>query len=199
MINLLASNSKQDIMYARRNTQMLRFSVIVIIVILGIALISLGGLFYIKKSQVEYTDQVNRTLTLLKEQELEQTQKNLETISNNIKLTTDVLSREVLFSKLIQQIGAAMPTSTNLTDLTINNTTGGIDLTASASSYYSATQVQVNLADPANKIFDKADIVNIVCNSVNATDVKYPCIINIRARFSPKASFYFITPKEKKS
>lgn len=194
MINLLASNAKEDILYARRNSQLLKYCLIVICIIIGTLLISLAGLFYINQSQKQYTEQVNKTLALLKEQKLEETQKKIETISNNIKLTTDVLSKEVLFSKLLLQIGAAMPAKTNLTDLKIINTTGGIDLTAIASDYDTATQVQVNLADPANKIFDKADIVNIICNSKTLIDPEYPCTINIRARFSSKASFYFIAP-----
>lgn len=199
MINLLASNAKEDILYARRNTQLLRYCIITLLVILGIVMISLAGLFYIRQSQKQYSQQVMDTRAQLKEQNLEETQQKVEAISNNLKLTTQVLSREVLFSKLIKQIGAAMPANTSLTDLKIGKTEGGIDLTAIASSYNSATQVQVNLEDPKNKIFDKADIINIVCNTSNIVDPRYPCTINVRARFGKNASFFFITPSGVKS
>lgn len=199
MINLLASNAKEDIMYARRNTQLLRWCVVVLLIIGGIMLISLAGLFYIKQSQKQYTEQVSRTEAQLKEQNLEETQKKVESISNNLKLTTQVLSREVLFSKLLKQIGAAMPANTSLTDLKIGKTEGGIDLTAVASNYVTASQVQVNLQDPNNKIFDKADIINIVCNANNIVDPRYPCTINIRARFGKNASYFFISPTGAKS
>lgn len=199
MINLLASKSKEDIMYARRNTQLLRYSVLALCVIAGIIAISLSGLFYMKQSQKQYAAQIARTEAQLKEQNLEETQKKVESISNNLKLTTQVLSREILFSKLLKQIGSVMPANTSLTDLKIGKTEGGIDLTAIASNYDSATQIQVNLSDPANKIFDKADIINIVCNTNNILDPRYPCTVNIRARFIKDAPFYFISPKGTKS
>jgi hypothetical protein len=199
MINLLASKSKEDIMYARRNTKLLRYCVLALFVIAGIIAISLSGLFYMKQSQKQYAAQIARTEAQLKEQNLEETQKKVESISNNLKLTTQVLSREILFSKLLKQIGSVMPANTSLTDLKIGKTEGGIDLTAIASNYDSATQIQVNLSDPANKIFDKADIINIVCNTNNILDPRYPCTVNIRARFIKDASFYFIAPKGTKS
>lgn len=199
MINLLASNAKQDLMYARRNTLLLRWCFVVILIIGGIVLITLAGLFYIKQSQKQYTDQVTRTQTQLKEQNLDSTQKKVESISNNLKLTTQVLSREVLFSKLLKQIGSAMPTNTSLTDLKIGKTEGAIDLSAVASDYNAATQVQVNLQDPANKIFDKADILNIACNSTNTLDSRYPCTVNIRARFGKNNNFFLINPSGVKS
>lgn len=199
MINLLASKSKEDIMYARRNTQLLRACLLVFLIICGIIVISLAGLFYIKQSLHQYNLQISKTEAQLKEQNLEETQKKVESISNNLKLTTQVLSREVLFSKLLKQIGSAMPANTSLTDLKIGKTEGGIDLTAIASSYDSATQIQLNLQDPANKIFDKADIINIVCNSANVLDPRYPCTVNIRARFGKNTSYFFISPSGAKS
>jgi len=199
MINLLASNAKQDLMYARRNTLLLRWCFVVILIIMGIGAISLAGLFFIKQSQKQYTDQVARTQAQLKEQNLETTQKKVESISNNLKLTTQVLSREVLFSKLLKQIGSAMPANTSLTDLKIGKTEGGIDLSAVASDYNAATQVQVNLQDPSNKIFDKADILNIVCTAANTLDPRYPCTVNIRARFGKNNTFFLINPTGVKS
>src|SRR3989304_3430954 len=92
-------------------------------------------------------------------QKLEETQKSVQEISDNLKLVVQVLSREILFSKLIKQIGTAIPPSAVLTDLKIAKTSGGIDLTAVAIDYSTATQVQVNLQDPDNKIFDKADLI----------------------------------------
>ena len=199
MINLLASHAKTDIMYARRNTLLLRWCLVVVFIIAGVGIISLAGLFYIKQSQQQYTDQVGRTQAQLKEQNLETTQAKIESISNNLKLTTQVLSREILFSKLLKQIGSAMPANTSLTDLKIGKTEGGIDLSAVAADYNSATQVQVNLQDPANKIFDKADILNIACASNNVLDPRYPCTINIRARFGKNNNFFLINPGGAKS
>lgn len=195
MINLLSSNVKNDILYARRNTTLLRWCLILVLVILGVGVISMSGYFYIRQSQKQYNSQIEQSKAQLSEQKLAETQTQIEDISNNLKLTVQVLSREVLFSKLFKQIGAAMPANTNLTDLKISKTEGGIDMTAIATDYNTASQVQINLQDSANKIFDKADILNIVCQPNSKQP--YPCTVNIRARFGSNKSFLFITPEVK--
>lgn len=195
MINLLPSHLKKEIFFGRRNSQLAQLVVVLVSTILGVYLIGLFGLFYMNQSIHNYNDQVARARESLKSQKIDEIQKEVGTISNNLKLTSQVLSREVLFSKLIQQIGAAMPANTILTDLKIATTDGAIDLTAIASDYNTATQVQVNLADPANKIFDKADILNTQCGNT-ATDPKYPCTVTLRARFGKNNDFTFIGSKK---
>lgn len=194
MINLLPPNIKEDILYARRNTRLLRWSVMFVIVFVGVGLIVGFGGLYLRQSTQAYYQQLATTTQQLKDQKLDETQQRVQEMSNNIKLALQVLSREVLFSKLVQQIGAAMPADTTLTALQINKLQGGIDLSAQAVDYNTATQIQVNLQDPANQIFAKADIQNITCNS-NGTGTfnkKYPCQVQIRALFATNNPFLFI-------
>jgi hypothetical protein len=101
-----------------------------------------------------------------------------------------VLSGEVLFSKLLKQLGTLTPPNTSLSALTITQGTTGIDITANTADYNTATQLQVNLADPNNKIFSKADIVGINCSSNDAG--RYPCTVNIRALLADNNPFLFI-------
>ncbi len=195
MINLLPPNVKQNITYARHNTKLLRWSFVLLFGIVGTAVIVLFGLFYINQSTKSYAAQVEKTQDELNAQKLPETQKQVEDISSNLKLVVQVLSREILFSKLIKQIGAAIPANASLTSLSIAKVSGGIDLTAIASDYNTATQVQINLQDPANKIFDKADIVNISCTSSATADPRYPCNVSIRAQFASNNPFLFINTK----
>lgn len=195
MINLLPPSIKQDIRYGRRNNKLIQLAATLGLVISGVIIIGISGVFYMNQSIHNYNDQIARAHESLKSQKIDDTQKSVEDISNNLKLTTQVLSREVLFSKLIQQIGAAMPSNTILTDLKIAKTDGGIDLTAIASDYNTATQVQVNLSDPSNKIFDKADILNTQCSNT-PTDSKYPCTVTLRARFGKDNTFTLIGGKK---
>ncbi len=188
MISLLPPNVKKEIFYGHRNTFLGSLSILLCLVITGVFLIGAFGLFYMDQSIENLNKQAARSEESLKSQNIDETEKKVNDISNNLKLTSQVLSREILFSKLIQQIGAAMPPSAILTELKIIKTEGGIDLTAVASSYETATQVQVNLSDPANKIFDKADILSTACSGT-ATDPRYPCTISLRARFSKDNSF----------
>ncbi len=206
MINLLPPAMREDIIYARRNTKLVRYCVALLIVIVGIFGIVFVGQLYINQASKSYAAQVTQTEEQLKLQKLEETQKRVEGISGSVKLAVQVLSRQVLFSSLIKQIGSAIPQGAVLTGLSINKPQGGIDLTAAARDYDTATQVQLNLQDPQNKIFDKADIINVQCNpsaansintntgQPNATQIDgdYPCKISIRALFSKDNPFLFI-------
>lgn len=192
MINLLPLDVKNSIDYGRRNTQLLRWCSALVIGIVGTALVVTFGLFYINESTQSYSKQVAKTTIELNDQKLPEVQKRVEGISSSLKLVVQVLSREILFSKLIKQVGAAIPANASLTGLSISKVSGGIDLSAAASDYNTASQVQVNLQDPTNKIFDKADIVNIACSATSAADPRYPCTVTIRAQFAKNNPFLFI-------
>jgi Tfp pilus assembly protein PilN len=192
MIKLLPPDVKQNIAYARHNTVLRRWCIALSTSILGTAVVIVFGLFYIHQANTTYAAQVAKTTTELEAQKLPETQKKVEDISGSLKLVVQVLSREILFSKLIKQIGAAIPAKASLTGLSISKVTGGIDLSAVAFDYDTATQVQVNLQDPTNKIFDKADIVNITCSTAAAVDLAYPCTVSIRAQFASNNPFLFI-------
>ena len=198
MINLLPPETKADIALSRRNFKLFEVSGLLLISMIGIMFITLGGVFYMEQSKAAYNAQVAGSQEAIKSQNLESVQSKVEEISGNIKLTNDVLSREILFSKLLKQIGAVMPANTSLSDLKISKTERSVVLTAVASDYNTATQIQVNLADPANKIFDKADIINITCNDA-ATDVRYPCTVTVRTQFSNNKSYLFVAPEGAKS
>jgi hypothetical protein len=195
MINLLPPEAKQSIAYARRNTQLARWVAIVMSSFGGIAFVVVFGLLYMNQSISANQNQIAETQAQLKVQKLEETQKRVQDISSSLKLVLQVLGKEVLFSKLLKQVGAAMPPNTVLMNLSINKLQGGIDLRAGATDYQAATQVQVNLEDDQNKIFSKADIISIQCNSGSGTTAvssKYPCTVTIRAQFSQNNPFLFI-------
>jgi len=155
-----------------------------------------AGHFYLQQSIDSYSKQVAASQQQLADQKLEETQKEIETVSGNLKLVVQVLSRAILFSKLLGQVGSAIPNGAVLTNLSISNKVqGGIDLSFSATDFQTATQVQLNLSDPNNQIFDKADIINVQCAEPGGETVsdQYPCTIQIRALFAKNNSFSFIS------
>jgi hypothetical protein len=89
-------------------------------------------------------------------------------------------------------MATVIPSNTILTQINIAQVQGAIDLTAITANYDTATQLQVNLQDPANKIFSKADIENIACSSQSSQDPRYPCTVTIRALFTANNPFLFI-------
>lgn len=203
MINLLPPQIKSDIIYARKNTVILKWLIVIIIVVLGIFVVIIFGQLYINQSKKTYNSQIEQKRDRLKIQKLAETQSKVQSISSSIKLSTDVLSEQILFSKVINQIGKAIPEGSVLTGLSITKLEGGIDLTAAAIDYNTATQVQLNLQDPNNKIFDKADIVSTQCKdsstpSANQLEALYPCNITIRALFAKNNSFSLINKESDK-
>jgi Tfp pilus assembly protein PilN len=191
MINFLPPDLKDSYRYAHRNLNLLRWVILFSVGFVGLAIISGAGMMYLQRQTNAYALQNNITGATLKKQDQDKVQKEISEISGNLKLVVQVLSREILFSKLLTRLGAVTPSNAILTGISISQTTGGIDIAAKTADYHAATQLQVNLSDPANKIFSKADIVNIDCSDTT-TDPQYPCVVTIRALFSDNNPFLFI-------
>lgn len=198
MINLLPPELKTNIRYARRNMLLRNWAIALVISISTIGSVVGMGYLYLYQTTATYAKQIEQGKTNLASQKLEETQAEVQNISNNLKLVIDVLSREVLFSGLITQIGTVIPDGAVLTSLSISSVEGALDLQLAAVDYETGTQAQVNLADAENKIFDKADILSIQCASNNDSDGlagTYPCNVQVRAQFSKDNPFLFIKPK----
>lgn len=194
MINLLPGGDKESITYARRNTHLMHWSITLLASIALVIAVVFFGQVYINQAISSNNKQLAEAQSQLKLQKVEDTQKRVQDISSSLKLVVQVLSKEVLFSSLLERIGSVMPQNAVLTNLSINKLEGGIDLQAGATNYQAATQVQINLNDKSNQIFDKADLINIQCISVETSAVatKYPCTITIRAQFATNNPFLFI-------
>lgn len=188
MINLLPPDLKESYHYAHRNVRLVRWAVACLISLAGLAVISTVGLIYIQQTSRSYDSQIAAAETSLEDQHLTATQTKVKDISDSLTLAVKVLSKEVLFSNLLARLAMIMPNKTVLTDLNISQTQRSVDISALAVDYNSATQVQVNLTDPDNKLFDKAEIVNITCGGPGT----YPCAITIRAMFVKNNPFLFI-------
>ena len=192
MINLLPPEVKQRYRYAHKNLKLLRWVAIFGAGFAGLLVIGLAGIIYLQQGITSYTKQIAMANTSLQKQNLAGTQKQVTDISSNLKLVIQVLSREVLFSQLLTRLGAVIPPNTILTNLSIVQTTGGIDISAKTTDYQAATQLQINLADPKNQIFSKADIISINCDTNADPTVKYPCTVVLRALFAANNPFLFI-------
>lgn len=199
MINLLPPDLKQSYRYAHRNVRLTRWLIVFVFGFIGLTLISTAGLIYMRQSEQSYLKQIASAQASLQQQKLSDTQKQVQDISNSLRLSVQVLSKEVLFSKLLRQIGTITPSNAVLTNLNIIQVQGGIDIKALTTDYNAATQLQVNLADPANKLFTSADIISITCSSSSSStsllDSRYPCTVEIRALFAKNNPYLFINDK----
>jgi hypothetical protein len=187
---------KQDLLYARRNRLVVRWLVAMVAGIVGVIIVVTGGYFYINQQTKLYERQVQATRDRLGAQKLEETQKRLESISASTKLSLQALSKQVLFSEVLQQVATVTPRGAVLQNLTVGKLDGGIDLQFIAKDYQTATQVHINLQDPANKLFEKSDLLSVNCTAQSttpgATINPYPCQTSIRALFTKNNPFLYI-------
>ncbi|MBW3568722.1 hypothetical protein KY385_01175 [Candidatus Parcubacteria bacterium] len=191
MINLLPSDYKTNIIYARRNWLFRKWIFTLIIALFGSLAIIAGGYIFMDQSIKDQTRGMEAARADLEADNIEGTRKELSEISTNTKLILQVLSKEVLFSKLIRQLGASLPANTALEEVKIDDLDGSVNLRAVATSVDSATQIQVNLNDPGNKIFEKADIENITCEKGEESS-PYPCIVQLKALFSKNNPYTYV-------
>lgn len=193
MINLLPPEIKENYYYARRNSRLIQRAIMMSLAFVGLALISAVGMIYLNQTARGYDTQVAAMESSLKLQKQTETEKEVREISNNLKLALQVLSKQVLYSQMLKQLATIIPNNAVLANLTINQGQGALDITANTTNYTSATQLQVNMADPSNKIFSKADIVNISCATATegAEPKRYPCTVTVRALFNTKNPFLF--------
>jgi len=191
MINLLPTEMKDGYRFARRNYHLSRWVLALVLAIVGAALLAGFGWIYINHTSDVYKNQITKSQANLKAQQYDQVQKEVKEMSNNLELSVQVLSKQILFSELLKRLGSLMPKDTKLTGLTIAQAQGGIDISASAKDQTAATQVQVNLTSDKDAVFSKVDIVSITCTYTSSDN--YPCKATFRALFAEKNPFLFIS------
>lgn len=190
MINLLPPDYRLHLRVGRLNVRLSRWLAIGGIMIGGLVLILAAGWLYMDQQIKDSNHSITTTQQQLEAQNLEKVRKQADEISQNIKVINQVLSREIRFSSLIQEIGKVMPSGTVLKSLTLSEkVAGGIDLSANARDSTAVAQIAVNLGDPDNNIFAQVDIININCSSANNA---YPCTGTFRALFDNKTSGRFL-------
>lgn len=191
MINLLPPERKEAYHYARRNNVALK-AIIGLLVGLSLLVLIVGGsVLFLNNETDDFKDSIAISKSDLEKQDEAKTIERVQDISNSLKLVVNVLEQEVLFSELLKQVGAVMPSGTVLRNLSINgDLSGALDLEAGAINPNSASQVLINLKDPANQLFKTADLIAINCNT---TDPAYPCTVILRAEFAADNDFMLLS------
>lgn len=196
MINLLPPAQKDSFRYARRNTHTMPWVVALVIALAGLGVIALYGVASSNNVAASYQKQIGLSQKTLQDEHVDTVRAKAADVSTSLNLALKVLGREVLFSKLLQQISTVVPNGVNLTGLNINQDDGALDIVANASNYQAATQLQANLTDPNNQLFSEADLVSVDCSkSATQTDPAHPCTVTISALFGANDSYLFISNK----
>jgi Tfp pilus assembly protein PilN len=198
MINLLPADYVNSIRYARRNTALRAWLTAAVTASVLLVIILSAGWVYINQQAKTLQKHIDSTSQALKAQNLTQAQHDVKEISGDITVINKLLSQEVDFAKLMDNIGRDMPSGAVLSSLSLSDkVNGALDLSANTVDYASAAQVAANLSDPQNQLFSKVDIVSITCDT---TSVKtYKCQSIYRALFSSVTQNKFMHVPENNS
>lgn len=190
MINLLPSEIKENIYYGRKNSTIVRWIIANTAMILAILVVLFFGGVFIDHSRQNLTTSNELIETNIKAEKLDTVQEDAKELSDGVKLISQILSQELLFSKLLQELGGLMPEKTVLGSVSLtSNISTPLDITASAIDYNAATQVQLNFQDKTKGLFETVDANNITCTNDEKT--AYKCTISIRAKFSASAAITY--------
>lgn len=198
MINLLPPDLKIEYKYARKNRKLLRWVIAVFLGIFGVVIITASSIILFHESEGNYRSNIDIAQSQLNSDNYTKVVQQVSDISNNLNLMVSVLSKEILFSKLLNRLGSITPSNVILTNLSISQPETAVTITALTGNYNAATQLEVNMSDPANQIFQKADIISIICSNSNSTSANpnYPCTTVIRAQFASNNPFLFINSQK---
>lgn len=189
MINLLPPEYADKIRYSRKNSMLVQTLVWVGLANLGLVLILIAGSLYISRQSGHIQAQIQASEKQLKAQNLDEVERQSQQITNNIKTINQVLSKEVLFSEVIQEVGKIIPSGSVLSSISLTQVSGSIDLMINSRDQNSAVQAAANLNDPKNNLFEKVDVINVSCSGSNPS---YPCSSTFKALFSPTAQDRFL-------
>lgn len=194
MINLIPTDHKQSTTFARYNTKLVGWLIGIAIAVFGLVVVVGGGLFYINQDVKNYKESIAISEQTLKAENEEETLARVAEISGRLSLVVDVLSREVLFSKLLPYLGSIMPDGTVLENLSLSREqAGGIDLSIGAVNEFAASQALANIKAEDNLLFTAADANSITCEN---KDTPYLCTVSIRAVLVDENPFLLLNQGE---
>jgi Tfp pilus assembly protein PilN len=197
MINLLPSDMKTSLAFAHHNTKLIKIIIGLGIGTIGIILILAVGYLYLQQEVNSAKTSIKDSEASLKQQNETETLARAQEINSSLTLVVDVLSQEILFSKLLREVASVIPPNTVLQDLSLSSELdGALNLEIGAKDYNAATQVQVNLEQRPDSIFERADLNGVNCRTADAEDAAYPCTANLTAIFSKDNNFTLLGGKD---
>ncbi len=191
MINLLPSETRENRLYGRRNRQLVRWCIAALLAAIGIVGIAAGGYVFLTRSEASAASEKTRVETQIAQDQLDKVLAEYNSFTADLKTVVQILSKQILFSELIQQIGSVVPPGTTLNTVSISNKDNALSLDFTLDQASSAPTLQLNLEDPENALFEKADIIQLSCQTDDVTRVQ-TCSAQVRVLLKKDAPYYFL-------
>jgi hypothetical protein len=168
MINLLPSDIKKDIGFARKNKVLWTWIIILWLFLAAVVAIIGFGTFFISQR----ADNLNRLVDIseqrVKDQNLIEYQKKAEVFSNDLNTAVKLLENQLLFSKIIRTIGSVLPPGVTLGTLDYSVEDEILTLNVQASDQRSISTAFENISNGqeiTKNLFTNADLLKVDCNS----------------------------------
>lgn len=197
MINLLPPDVKSELRYARRNSTLISWIILCTCGIVGLVFVSAGGYFYM--SRVENTTKAEKMSleAQINNEGYEETVKKFESFATNVKSTSQILQKQVLFSSLVTRLAAVLPDGVLIKQIDLGEKDNALTLDFTLPNRSSALILQANLQDQTNKLFSSADLLSTSCATVEGGSEI--CGAQIRVLFDPASRLLLYQPTTDKT
>lgn len=196
MINLLPSDVKRDIGYARKNKVLWTWIVILWLFLVAVIAIVAFGTFFISQRANNLNRLVEISEQRVKDQNLTDYQKKAEVFSNDLNTAVKLLENQLLFSKIIRTIGSVLPPGVTLGTLDYSVEDEILTLNVEARDQRAITTAFENISNGqqiSNNLFTKADLLKVDCNSD-----EQKCTGSIVVLLNKNSEFYLLNEVLKK-
>lgn len=161
MINLLPTEAKTAIRFARYNTSLMQYGIIAILVVVLIAGVLFFGFTIASADETSLRDSIAQKESDLSE--LVSVEQEAGDLADKIDTVGKLLEREVRFSEVLQEIGSILPEGAILTSLRLtNDNEEPLRIAALVDTKNNAAVLRQNIED--SERFASADIEGIVVN-----------------------------------
>jgi Tfp pilus assembly protein PilN len=143
MINLLADESKKEILAARTNVKLVNYMVVLGLGVAFLAVISVGVYFVLMNSQADAEKLINQGKT--KTATYTSIEAQGQALRNSLSSAKTILDQEVVYTKILTSIAALIPKGIVLDSINLSPTTIGAPITLQF--YAKTTQDTLSLKD----------------------------------------------------
>ena len=183
MINLLPPASKEEIIYGRRNRALVGWIGAFGVVMIGLALLTVVGTFYVKMQADSFESKVADSKQRIIDQNLEVAQKDAETFVNNLDTVVKLLKDQLLFSKIIKSTGSVLPNGVVLKEINYDSKESTMTLDVIGASEQDVTQAYINISGDGSKLFSKADLIQVQRSDEGGYTASIVVLINKDSEF----------------
>lgn len=192
MINLLPYDYKQDLTYARKNYLLIKWLAAIFIAVIFIVTISFGGVYVINSERAKAESTAKSEYEQITQSSDKAEFDKYKKFKTNYDIVAKLLSKQLRYTKIIQDIGRILPEGTNIEGIKLSPGTAALSLSVSGNSQAAIKKAFVNISD--NTLFPKADIESITCGDNSAGKA---CTATIKVLLNTDSNYYYINSLSK--